>query len=71
MASVSVRSLDVLAEGVWNYRDQWPRWQNRQHGAGAKTEYWPHPGVPLPEEVPGLRDWWAQAVDQLRLAAAS
>jgi hypothetical protein len=26
--------------------------------AGVEVDFWPHPGVPRPEEVPGLREWW-------------
>ncbi len=32
--------------------------------AACELEYWPHPGVPRPEEVPGLRDWWQQLRDE-------
>jgi hypothetical protein len=27
--------------------------------AGVEPGYWPHPGVPHPEKVPGLAEWWA------------
>lgn len=26
---------------------------------GLETGYWPHPGIPRPEDVPGLDMWWA------------
>lgn len=25
---------------------------------GMETEFWPHPGIARPEDVPGLREWW-------------
>lgn len=34
----------------------------------AETEYWPHPGITRPEEVPALWEWWSNALE--RLAAA-
>lgn len=30
--------------------------------AGVETDYWPHPGIPRPEEVPGIEAWWAERV---------
>lgn len=26
----------------------------------AEVEFWPHPQIPRPEDVPGLRAWWKQ-----------
>jgi len=34
---------------------------------GVETEFWPHPGVPRPEDVAGLADWWREAVDRLSI----
>jgi len=36
---------------------------------GAEPEYWPHPGVPRPGDVPGLDRWWADAVSEIGAAA--
>lgn len=30
--------------------------------AGLEPGYWPHPGIPRPEDVPGLDDWWDKAL---------
>jgi hypothetical protein len=35
----------------------------------VEPEYWPHPGVPRPEQVDGLRRWWAGALAEIRAAA--
>jgi hypothetical protein len=35
---------------------------------GAETEFWPHPGIARPEEITGLREWWAQALADLARA---
>lgn len=32
--------------------------------AGIEPEYWPHPGIPRPEEVPALREWWETQRDE-------
>ncbi|MGI8334376.1 hypothetical protein ACRYCC_30870 [Actinomadura scrupuli] len=29
----------------------------------VETEYWPHPGVPRPEEARGLAGWWSAMAD--------
>lgn len=26
----------------------------------VEEEFWPHPGYPRPEEIPGLADWWTE-----------
>lgn len=26
--------------------------------AGVEADYWPHSGIPRPEDVPGLAEWW-------------
>jgi hypothetical protein len=31
----------------------------------VEPDYWPHPGVPRPEAVDGLANWWTEAVDTL------
>lgn len=28
--------------------------------AGIEPEFWPHPGIARPDEVPGLAEWWAE-----------
>jgi hypothetical protein len=28
---------------------------------GVEAEYWPHPGIPRPNEIPGLKKWWRAA----------
>jgi hypothetical protein len=33
---------------------------------GVEARYWPHPGIPEPHEVPGLREWWEAATDKAR-----
>ncbi len=33
-----------------------------------ESEFWPHPDVPRPEDVPGLRDWWEKALADLAAA---
>lgn len=35
---------------------------------GVESEFWPHPGIPRPEDVPGLREWWEQAQAEARAA---
>ncbi len=30
--------------------------------AGDEADYWPHRGIPRPEEVSGLADWWQSQV---------
>jgi hypothetical protein len=35
----------------------------------VEPDYWPHPGMPRPEAVAGVADWWAQAIDAVRVAA--
>lgn len=25
---------------------------------GVEPEFWPHPGIPRPENIPGLAEWW-------------
>lgn len=32
--------------------------------AQAETEFWPHPGVPRPEDVPEVVEWWERALDE-------
>lgn len=32
---------------------------------GVEPDHWPHPGVPRPEMVPGVTDWWAGALGSL------
>lgn len=32
---------------------------------GTEAEFWPHPGIPRPEEVPAVRQWWVGATGQL------
>lgn len=32
---------------------------------GVETEFWPHPGIPRPEDVAGLMNWWADARGRL------
>jgi hypothetical protein len=34
--------------------------------AQVELEYWPHPGIPRPEEIPAVADWWAQALSSHR-----
>jgi hypothetical protein len=40
--------------------------------AAAEPEFWPHPGIPRPEEVPAIKVWWANELvknmEQSRLA---
>jgi hypothetical protein len=38
---------------------------------GVELEFWPHPGVPRPENVDGLGDWWRDAVNRLAAAAVA
>jgi hypothetical protein len=38
---------------------------------GIEPEYWPHPGVSRPEHIAGLARWWADALDEIRAAAAT
>jgi hypothetical protein len=39
---------------------------------GIETEFWPHLGVPRPEEVGAdLKGWWAQAIDDLRASVVA
>lgn len=33
---------------------------------GLEAEYWPHPGVPRPESIPGLNAWWDAAIKEIR-----
>lgn len=35
----------------------------------AEEEYWPHPGIPRPEDVPGLKKWWRSAKSRYAYAA--
>lgn len=37
--------------------------------AKAEVEHWPHPGVPRPEEVRAVRDWWAGRLAEDRFIA--
>ncbi|MGI5155813.1 hypothetical protein [Microbispora sp. CA-102843] len=37
----------------------------------TEREFWPHPGIPRPEDVPGLVDWWADAVKRIEAAASA
>jgi hypothetical protein len=32
---------------------------------GVELDHWPHPGVPRPETVSGVADWWAGALGDL------
>ena len=32
---------------------------------GLERVYWPHPGAPKPEDVPGLDDWWGGALQEI------
>jgi hypothetical protein len=32
---------------------------------GLEPAYWPHPGVPRPEAVPGLAGWWDEAQEKV------
>jgi hypothetical protein len=37
---------------------------------GVEPEFWPHPGIPRPEDMPGVAAWWAAALatlDSVRL----
>jgi hypothetical protein len=34
--------------------------------AGLEPGFWPHPGVPRPEDVPGLAYWWDEQQEQAR-----
>lgn len=39
---------------------------------GVETDYWPHPGIPRPHEVPAdLAAWWADALNRLTADAVS
>jgi hypothetical protein len=38
---------------------------------GIETEFWPHPRIGRPENVPGLDDWWAATLGQLDEARAA
>jgi hypothetical protein len=38
---------------------------------GMEAEFWPHPGIPRPEMVPALRDWWDAALARLADARAA
>lgn len=33
--------------------------------AKAEVEHWPHPGVPRPEDAPGVIEWWRAAMQEL------
>jgi len=33
---------------------------------GLEKEYWPHLGVPKPDRVPAVADWWAKTLRELR-----
>lgn len=35
---------------------------------GVEVGYWPHPGIPRPEDVTGLGSWWAAALADLEQA---
>jgi len=32
----------------------------------VETRYCPHPGLPRPEQVDGLAEWWTAAIENLR-----
>jgi hypothetical protein len=37
---------------------------------GVEHGFWPHPGVPRPDDVPALAGWWDTAVQSLKAARA-
>ena len=51
------------------------RWHNGVHEifacdfrlvvCGVEPDYWPHPGVPRPEDVPAVKAWWSEALASL------
>lgn len=77
---LTVRDLDDSAL----FHGDGGRWHNSVHEilacdfrilvTGIEPEFWPHPGVPRPEEVPGLACWWDEqqelARSSLSLASA-
>lgn len=39
--------------------------------AGVEAEYWPHPGVPRPEECTAVQEWWAMRRTELEASKAA
>jgi hypothetical protein len=37
---------------------------------GLEPGYWPHPGVPRPEDIPGLGAWWETQLERIDAARA-